>query len=487
MDYKYYRDMNHNYMVISGEKNDKDKYQYKMLTTNKIRSFIQCSEHNLNGSTYLYYEVDSRQTIKNMYSSKKMNYEQLCSLLRDILDAADNISEYLLSFDGIMLSGDFIFEDIETGEHSFIYCPFNSDKDIGQIFAMEIIDYIDQNDDRASNLAYKLCDLSQNKGVLLQDIIKICLKDSIEIHDKYESVINVKQNIINTSYMNDVRPESESFISNQDAKEYTYNMDDQDEYDEDDITYKNKKEKIIKERKATGKGAFIFSALFGIVIISLFYIRYAYILSYSESIITLIVMIVSILMSVISFITGVIKRALSESEMNDTDDIDDNEDENIYDDIDNDNYIYEASENMSKKAQDIRYSQTFSHNNSYEKANRIIGDDSCGATVLLDMSYNKKKYKLYGKDSGGTVCIDLDKLPITIGKLKGVADKVIKDSTVSRLHARIYEKEDGSIVLQDMNSTNGTFHNGERLEPNDIVELDIGDEVCFGRVSFNCR
>jgi|GEM_PF-1269060 len=487
MDYKYYRDMNHNYMVISGEKNNKDKYQYKMLTTNKIKGFIPCSEHNLNGNTYLYYEVDSRQTIKNMYSSRKMNYKQLCALLRDIVDAADNISEYLLGYDGIMLSGDFIFEDIETGEHSFIYCPFNMDKDIGQIFAMEIIDYIDQNDEKASDLAYKLCDLSQNKGVLLQDIIKICLKDSVEIQDKYESVINVKQ--FDNSRNNSIKAmnvDDKSF--SKDIETDICNIEDIDEYDEDNLSNKGKKKSAKKAKKGTGKGQLVFSGLFGIVIISLFYIRYTYILSYTESILTLIVMIVSILMSVISFISGIIKRAAAEEE---TEDIEDIDDEEIYDYLKNDSYLYETSEDMINKREDSRYTENIMRGRSYEKsysdANRIIGDDACGATVLLDMSYNKKKYKLYGKDSGGTVCIDLDNLPVTIGKLKGVADKVIKDSTVSRLHARIYEKEDGSIVLQDMNSTNGTFHNGERLEPNDIVELDIGDEVCFGRVAFNCR
>ena len=56
-------------------------------------------------------------------------------------------------------------------------------------------------------------------------------------------------------------------------------------------------------------------------------------------------------------------------------------------------------------------------------------------------------------------------------------DYVANDSTVSRKHASITVTDDGRIVLKDLNSTNGTFVNGKRiqsevvLQPNDVVLL----------------
>lgn len=55
-----------------------------------------------------------------------------------------------------------------------------------------------------------------------------------------------------------------------------------------------------------------------------------------------------------------------------------------------------------------------------------------------------------------------------------------QDGEVSRQHARIAEK-DGKYYLQDSNSTNGTFLNGQRLEPGQWVEYKPGDSLGLGQ------
>ena len=55
-----------------------------------------------------------------------------------------------------------------------------------------------------------------------------------------------------------------------------------------------------------------------------------------------------------------------------------------------------------------------------------------------------------------------------------------QDGEVSRQHARIVEK-DGKYYLQDSNSTNGTFLNGQRLEPGQWVEYKPGDSLGLGQ------
>ena len=41
--------------------------------------------------------------------------------------------------------------------------------------------------------------------------------------------------------------------------------------------------------------------------------------------------------------------------------------------------------------------------------------------------------------------------------------------------------------MQDLNSTNGTYHNGLRLRPNEKVMLEVEDEVGLGRVQLVFR
>ncbi len=57
------------------------------------------------------------------------------------------------------------------------------------------------------------------------------------------------------------------------------------------------------------------------------------------------------------------------------------------------------------------------------------------------------------------------------------------DNGVSRLHARL-SLRDEQFFLEDLNSVNGTFLNGEPLKPETPVPLHSSDEVRFGRMRF---
>lgn len=60
--------------------------------------------------------------------------------------------------------------------------------------------------------------------------------------------------------------------------------------------------------------------------------------------------------------------------------------------------------------------------------------------------------------------VSLDQPSLSIGKKKEEVDLVLKDASVSRIHARIITEE-GNAYLEDLNSTNGTFQNGLRMQP----------------------
>jgi hypothetical protein len=66
---------------------------------------------------------------------------------------------------------------------------------------------------------------------------------------------------------------------------------------------------------------------------------------------------------------------------------------------------------------------------------------------------------------------------VSIGR-SGEADVRIEDRFASQIHVRIYPRA-GSYYVEDMNSTNGTFLNGERLDGDaQLAHLDaieIGD------------
>jgi DNA-binding NtrC family response regulator len=80
-------------------------------------------------------------------------------------------------------------------------------------------------------------------------------------------------------------------------------------------------------------------------------------------------------------------------------------------------------------------------------------------------------------------CIVREKLPITIGS-SADADLRVTDGYVSRRHCELLAGEDGSIVLRDEESRNGTFVNGVRVFR---IALQPGTEIQVGRTRIRLR
>ncbi len=115
----------------------------------------------------------------------------------------------------------------------------------------------------------------------------------------------------------------------------------------------------------------------------------------------------------------------------------------------------------------------------------VYEDEDCGKTIYMEQTEEGSPvHRLYTPD--GRVAMPLETENVTIGKQRGEVDLLLEDESVSRIHARIY-LEDNIVYLEDLNSTNGTFKNGLRLQPYEKRRLEEGDEVRFGKLLFVYR
>lgn len=108
-----------------------------------------------------------------------------------------------------------------------------------------------------------------------------------------------------------------------------------------------------------------------------------------------------------------------------------------------------------------------------------VSGEEYGRTIYMENVAEKKDTKRRLFDEEGAVLAVLGDNPIVIGKRKEDADVVIDNRMVSRLHARI-SRENGEYMIEDLNSTNGTFKNGLRLAPYEKRKLMEGDEIRLG-------
>ena len=66
----------------------------------------------------------------------------------------------------------------------------------------------------------------------------------------------------------------------------------------------------------------------------------------------------------------------------------------------------------------------------------------------------------------------------TVGRATG-ADFIVEAPLVSRVHCRLTALPDGGLELHDLDSTNGTFLNGARVQ---TARVSPGDRIGVGRV-----
>lgn len=71
----------------------------------------------------------------------------------------------------------------------------------------------------------------------------------------------------------------------------------------------------------------------------------------------------------------------------------------------------------------------------------------------------------------------------TVGRVGGDADHTVDHEALSRRHARVRHGSDGWSV-RDLDSTNGTFVNWIRLDPESETPLRSGDVLAFGSAEF---
>ena len=112
----------------------------------------------------------------------------------------------------------------------------------------------------------------------------------------------------------------------------------------------------------------------------------------------------------------------------------------------------------------------------------VHNDDSQSVehTMLLSDYFERNKKS---KNIKMTYCgednledIFIDKLPCVVGSMAEHCNYVIDSKIVSHIHMCILKIED-IYYIEDMNSTNGTYLNGERLTANERKEIKKKDDV----------
>lgn len=476
MEVSYYRDSIKNYMVIPSP-NEVEGYKYRMLEMNQIEGILPCEVRFIDGVQYLYYEITGRQSLRSLFEDHRMSGSQFRHFLEAVDGISETLSKYLLDGSQLILAADQIFLDMHTGQFLFTYFPGKEEPVTVFRFLANVIDASDKT---AAACAFRLCVLEEDNTTLFQIIHEEAaeppfayensfgwrdnsgsgkkeqkIENELDIEDETES----KKDRENKKNRKEAKiRSSKSSNGNKKEKESKRHNAKQNNEAEDPHCKESTDGSMSLFRKA-GRTFLIILCILGAVGM----IAAQYYLFMSEREARLCVVGAGLLFAGGALLTGDFISRIRKEKIR----------------------RQEAEKNLA-----FRDSEEDLYEYNSEKLNydtiRLNGKDKDDSDTIFLRS-GEAAGRLYGNGNSRGSRIDLEVLPITIGKAAAYADVLLEDPSVSRVHAKIYRTEKGEIAVKDLGSTNGTWIDGVRMNPNESKIIERGQEVKFGGIEYIYR
>ena len=455
---EYVRNLNCNYeRLLLDKKPEERRYQYCILNRGGIKGLLPCSLRYINGVAYLYYDISSKQNVAQLYGNKCVSRAWVADFLWSMRQIGQELERFLLDSKNIIWRPEQIFQDLESKVFSFLYVPY-FEGDSGYLKLMEfLIDHIDYEDEVLVECVYGMYEqLERNGEIYLQAQI-------------YEDAKRLEA--------------QESQIQTMDEQEAMAVNPHEAEYGGMDISGRNRraraaeKERTIEELGRAGEAgrrpAIQESVRLGEAgrrpaIRESVKTNAAGKESAAEES-------ARIKAGGQEIVTERVNRESASGKPTEREETEKVEKRGI-------RGIFEG-----KKKRGREFREDYRQSMQREMAGYAVAEDiqfeeePFGRTIFIEEKQEDARipHRLFTAE--GRLLATLDKPVFSIGKKKEEADLVLDSSSVSRIHARIV-REKAEAYLEDLNSTNGTFKNGLRLQPYEKRKLEEGDEIKFGSV-----
>ena len=467
---RYFRDYRHSYIILKCELMQPDKsYQCKLLTSDKIEEILRCSLRYVNGESYFYYEISSKTTLENLYHDRQMSFEQVRDLLEQLYGIYCRLGDYFMEESKLVLLPQFIYYDLTRKKYIGLYYPDHEEDKPGEALMDYLLEHTDNQDERLTDCVYQMYERMEEGGFSLEDALWILGEAEPEKAGQEKSVAPFPANAVS-------EPESE-------ASRPVYSQDPPDIFWGEDESILQEKRECAATRRKKKSLCYPCLAVFSILGIAGIACVYGLYDLSEEEILTLLgcggVMGICLLTGLVGIMRDRAKGIRQQRAQKDFGEKPE-EERLVKAEIVSLENVLSRDMDMPKNTPPGR-----TERERFGEREMETEDQQWGNTVFFDSARGAES-KLYALDKKNKRHIELTHFPYTVGKMAGCVDCVLTDDSVSRIHAR-FEKVGDTIQLTDMNSTNGTYRNGLRMEPQETVEIEPGDEIRFGNLNYCYR
>ncbi len=434
---EYKRDMYKNYLIIKEDAiKDRESYEMKMVTNNQIQGLLKVESRTVDYTKEYCYDITGKQPMTVLFRKESLKEKQIRIILSKIINVLKKGREYLLLENNFVICPEYIYINLENLEPELIYFS-NYKKSITEQI-LQLIEYmmdkVDYKDKEAVFLIYGIYKITREENVTFEKFLEL-LQEGKKLEEE---------------------------IGNKEKEEQELWQEEEKVMDMEVPVESEEEKKKYPLWVFVGCGMSVVIALVLIVVL----VRSGILFDIVTG--KLLIGKMAAVLGVIGALEAyVLLRFLDEKN------------QITYIDTKTD-YIKPVEEKrrwenqeLKEKEKSILFPQKDDNSNETEHATVVLAEkEDC---YFLEPS----KPELYFP-------ISFLEFPFFIGTLKTKVDCIINSRSVSRFHAK-FEREGERFYLVDLNSTNGTFLNGVRLDTNERKEIVVGDYVAFADVVYQFR
>lgn len=461
---EYRRDLQNNYLILqSEEEEEKDSYQLKMAQQNEIAGLLPFHCARKDGELQFYYEITAKQSVSSLYEKRLMGRTDILTLLGGIRDTMENLQKYLLNPLHLIFHPEYIYMDAERRNIFLCYASQEDQESSILSLAEFILKHLDHEDRCAVVLGYSFYQKASEENFslykALRDLLLEMRNEEAGADMDAAQTQRAEQDFGGWDLCGNGQTESHKVSADSRTgydHAYTERVEDEKQNTETyEVTHKQRSGKA-RKNNADKKIDWLFRIIHPAVLISgLFLLAVLEIVCYAGGLgITeaggIFFLILSLELLLNKYLLNRGKKREKEQWLQE-------EEEERY------RILKDEMYEMPREKERIEQTQYLNSFPEKEALRLISVQAERGGTVFPD------------------ICLDSE--VVCVGKLKGEVDVILDSPTVSRMHARL-ERRDGKFFVKDLNSRNGTFHNGRRLAPQEQCEITVGDRISFAEAGY---
>ncbi len=477
MEVEYRKELRHNYMIIAEEDESRlEPYCIKIMEQQRLTGVLPLEQRQMNGRHLFYYDITGMQSMNYFLDKSNLPYDKIKLIINGVLRTLDIAYEFLLPCEDFILKPEFIYLDVISFTPSLCFLSgyHREIKEQLNHLLEYLMNKVDYSDKEAVLLVYQLYAASREESFTTTHLYQVINKE----RGPQPSALAPSEMI------------NEAVSTGISLKEKTETSEERLILEK--IPVMLEKVEREEEKECYPMSTYLLSSfcvvIGGLLLIlgfstGILYNYYGEGIDYSKlaALLLIILCLEGYLFRKIWDRKNKISRILTRSEYIDP---------RLEPEVSEVKVGRRKPVLAAKLQEEVASSEPM---RAAEPDSMLLTEERRGeqeedynpTCLLSEISKDSGdlRYCLNPTKESGYQAILLTEYPFFIGKLKTNVDFCLDQKVISRYHAKI-TREENSYFITDLNSTNGTFVNGQMLKTYEKKEIVLGDEIAFANIPY---